>query len=210
MTDKLEKLTRQIYEEGIDKAKQEAEKIIKSAEEEKRKILRSAREEAQDINTQARKEADDLKTRVESEMRMAIEQSLALLRQKITDLICLRVSESSAEALFDDVNFLQRILETVMKEWISSNCKQGKDIYIKLPENTKKKMQDYFAGLAKKELNKGIKIEFDKKIKGGFVLRPEDGAYRIGFTEKDFQALIEYFLRPRIKKLLFEKKGKDE
>ncbi|MCG2713082.1 MAG: hypothetical protein L6416_12280 [Candidatus Omnitrophica bacterium] len=208
MTDKLEKLTKQIYEEGVTKAKMEAENIIKAAEAEKRKILRSARVEAQDITNVARKDADELKNRIASEVRMASQQSLALLRQKITELICVSVSESSTKGLFDDAGFLKKILETVMKEWVAGGCKRGQSFYLTLPQKMQAQLQDYFLEKGKKELDKRLEIEFDEKIKSGFVISPKDGSYRIGFTEEDFKALIEYFLRPRIKKFLFKDETK--
>lgn len=203
MTDKLEKLTKQIYDEGISKAKVEAGNIIKAAEDEKRKILRAARQEAQDITNVSRKDADELKNRVASEMRMASQQSLSLLRQKITELICVEVSESSSKGLFDNPDFFKSILETVMKEWVGSGCKQGQDFYLKLPKKVQADIKEHFFAAGKQKLDKGLKIEFDEKVKSGFVISPEDGSYRIGFTEDDFKALIRYFLRPRMKKFLF-------
>lgn len=210
MSDKLEKLTRQIYEEGVGKAREQAKQIIEQAEAEKRKVLRSAREEAEDIVSVAKKEADELKKRVESELHMAAEQSLALLRQKITKLICERVAESSMDGIFDDSKFLKKLLEVVMKEWISSHCLAGQDFYLKLPENIQNDIKEYFFEKGKQELDKGLKIEFDEKIKSGFVISPKDGSYRIGFTEDDFKALVQYFLRPRLKKFLFEQKKENE
>jgi len=203
MTDKLEKLTKQIYDEGISKAKVEASNIIKAAEDEKRKILRAARVEAQDITNVSRKDADELKNKVASELRMASQQSLSLLRQKITELICVEVSESSSKGLFDNPDFFKNILEIVMKEWVGSGCKQGQDFYLKLPKKVQTDIKEHFFAAGKQKLNKGLKIEFDEKVKSGFVISPEDGSYRIGFTEDDFKALIRYFLRPRMKKFLF-------
>ncbi|MFH1093203.1 MAG: hypothetical protein V1739_03485 [Candidatus Omnitrophota bacterium] len=208
MSDKLEKLTKQIYEEGVGKAKEEAENIIKAAEAEKRKILRAARVEAQDIANVAKKDAEELKNRVASEVRMASSQSLALLRQKITELICVKVSESSVNGLFDDPDFLKNMLETVMKEWMASGCQRGQAFYITLPKKMQGEIQDYFLEKGKKELDNKLEIEFDEKIKSGFVISPKDGSYRIGFTEEDFKALIEYFLRPHIKKFLFKDETK--
>ncbi|MDO8972082.1 MAG: hypothetical protein Q7U74_15415, partial [Saprospiraceae bacterium] len=97
MSDKLEKLTQQIYEEGVAKAKGQARTILEHAEEEKKKLLRAAREEAEDIVAMARREADELRKKVESELRMASVQALALLRQKITELICEKVGKSSVD-----------------------------------------------------------------------------------------------------------------
>ncbi|MBU4304195.1 MAG: hypothetical protein KJ893_00990 [Candidatus Omnitrophica bacterium] len=203
MSDKLEKLTRQIYEESIGKTKEEAQKIIEHAEAEKRRLFREAREEAEDIIKVARKEAEELKHRVESELRMAGQQSLALLRQKITELICQKVAKTSIEGIFDDSEFLKRVLEVVMKEWVSTHCNAEQEFYLRLPEKTRKDIEGYFFQKSKKELDKGLKIEFDEKIQSGFVIGPKDGSYRIGFTEEDFKALVQYFLRPQMKKFLF-------
>ncbi len=203
MSDKLEKLTKQIYDEGIDKANKEAAEIISKAEQEKKKILRAARQEAGDIVGLAKKEAEELKNRVESELRMSSSQALALLRQKITELICEEVAGESTNDIFDDPGFLKKIVEIVMKEWISSHCQGGPEFYLKLPENLQAKIKDYFLESGKKYLDKGLKIQFDTKTKSGFVISPANGRYRVGFTEEDFKELILYFLRPRMKKFLF-------
>ena len=204
MTDKLEQLTKQIYEEGVEKARQEAARILAAAEEQKRKTLRAAREEAADVLVVARREAEELKHRVESEVRMASAQSLALLRQKITELICVKTAQASVSGIVDDPDFLKRILETVMKEWVSRGCGSGQDIYLKLPQKMQKEIQEYLFKKGKQVLDTGLKVEFSEDIASGFQITPQDGSYRIGFTEDDFQALILYFLRPRVKQFLFE------
>ncbi|MCP4650218.1 MAG: hypothetical protein GY853_09105 [PVC group bacterium] len=204
MTDKLEKLTKQIYDEGIGKAKEEAAKIIQTAEAEKKKILRAARQEAEDITAAARKEAEDLRKRAESEIRMASQQSLSLLRQKITGMISKKVAKSSATGLIDDSEFLKKTVLVIMKEWICGGHSQGQQFYLRLPADMQKNIQEYLLEKGKEELDKGLKIEFDENIKSGFVISPEDGNYRIGFTEADFKSLIDYFLRPRMKEFLFK------
>ncbi|RKY37452.1 MAG: hypothetical protein DRP78_01070 [Candidatus Omnitrophota bacterium] len=205
MSDKLEKLTKQIYDEGVDKAKQEAEKIIASAQDEKKKILRLARKEAEDIISVANQNASDLKNRIESELRMTAQQSIALLRQNITELICVKAAESSTEKFMDNPEFLGRVMEAAMKEWATSGCRGGQDFYLNLPERMRDDLQNYFFGKVRQQLSERVKVEFDEKIGSGFVISPQDGSYRIGFTEDDFSALILYFLRPRVKKFLFGK-----
>lgn len=205
MTDKLARLTKQIYDEGVQKAKQEADKIVGSAKDEHEKIVRLAQKQAHDIQVAAQKDADALKKRVESELRMASQQSLTLLRQKIAELICMQVSKSSAKGMFDDSDFLKKIVEAVLESWTESGC-QDKDLLLRLPKNVKKDMQGFFEHKAKQAMDKGFSVTFDEKIKSGFTISPKDGSYRIGFTEEDFQALIENFLSPQMKTFLFEKK----
>ncbi|MCM8813863.1 MAG: hypothetical protein NC924_08020 [Candidatus Omnitrophica bacterium] len=204
MSDKLEQLTKQIYEEGVQKAQEEAKKIVAAAEEEKRKILRQAREEAEEMRAAAAREAEELRRRVESELRMAGQQVLALLRQKITEMISVKVAEQGAKNFVGDPNFLKNVLEVVMKEWISSGCQHGQEFYLKLPHALRQDLETYFLQHAQQELGAGLRVEFDEKIKSGFVIVPKDGGYRIGFTEDDFKALILYFLRPRLIEFLFQ------
>jgi len=205
MSDKLAKLTKQIYEEGVQKSKHEADKIINSANTQKEGIISAAQKEAKNIKAAAQKEAADLKRKVESELRMASQQSLAILRQKISELICADIAKSSAKGILDDPQFLKKIIETVLKSWAESGC-QDKDLFLKLPKAVKKDMQDFFEHKARQKLNKGLSVTFDEKIKSGFTISPKDGSYRVGFTDDDFQALLDNFLRPNMKAFLFESK----
>jgi hypothetical protein len=74
--------------------------------------LRAARQEAEDIVAVARKEAEELRSQMESELRMAAQQSMALLRQKITGLICEKVAQSTVGGIFDDKNFLKKTIRS--------------------------------------------------------------------------------------------------
>ena len=208
MSDKLEKLTKQIYQEGVEKAKNEADKIIASAKEEKDQILKIANQQAQKIVNTSKEYSQDLKKRAESEVRMASQQSLTILKQKIEELICSDIAKSSAKEVFSDQDFIKKILETVITKWAEEGCRD-EDILVKLPKNSKKDMQDFFSHKVKQKLDKGITVDFDQNLKSGFTISPKDGSYRIGFTEEDFQELIEQFLRSQIKEFLFDLK-KDE
>ncbi|MBN1794109.1 MAG: V-type ATP synthase subunit E [Candidatus Omnitrophica bacterium] len=209
MTDKLQQLTQQIYEEGVAKAKEEARKIADAAQEEKKKILRSARQEAEDIIEQARHEAEALKKKTESEVRMAAQKALATLRQDITELISSNVATESSRGIFDDPAFLTKTVEFVLETWASGGC-QEQDLLVRLPAEKQKDIEEYFLKKGKEQLDRGLKVEFDPVIGGGFTIGPQDGSYRIGFTDEDFQALIKHFLGPRIKQFLFGGKKEHE
>jgi len=204
MSDKLQKLTKQIYEEGVGKAKAEANKVIESAQAEKKKILRSARQEAEDIISVAHREAEDLKKKVDADLRMATQQSLALIKQKITDLICVKVSETSVAGLMDDAEFLKNILEAVIKDWGSITTRSSEEFLLKLPANMQKDIQKQTLAKSSQALQKGLTIEFDNTVNKGFEIQAKDGSFKIGFTEDDFKAFIQNLLRPGVKKFLFK------
>ena len=55
--DKLQELTRKLYNEGLSKGKEEGEAILAKAQAEAAAIVKKAQEEAQAILSQAQKEA---------------------------------------------------------------------------------------------------------------------------------------------------------
>lgn len=61
MENKLDVLTKKLYEEGVDKANQEAEKIIANAKESAAKLVAEAEAKARDIMAAAESESESLK-----------------------------------------------------------------------------------------------------------------------------------------------------
>ncbi|MFH1692040.1 MAG: hypothetical protein ABIC68_05695 [Candidatus Omnitrophota bacterium] len=205
MTDKLQKLTDQIYQEGVERAKKEAERIIQSAHEEKKSILRAAIDEAEETKELARKEAQDLRANAESEVRMASNQALALTRQKIAELIVAKVASDCSKEVFKDPDFLKKAILTVVQAWGPSQ-KGLQDIYVRLPEKDRGELENYLACQVQAQLKQGMKIVFDEHIRSGFSINASDDSFRIGFTDEDFEVLIKYFLRSRMKEFLFGEK----
>ena len=48
-----------------------------------------------------------------------------------------------------------------------------------------------------------VKVDYSKKINGGFKVAPKDGGYVLQFTDDEFTQLIANYLRPATKKILF-------
>ena len=190
MADKLQELTQQIYKEGVAKARAEADKILGAAREENIRLSRLAREEAEAVTARAHREAEDLKARVESEVRMSARQALALTRQQLTELVTAKVAKDAAAGIFDDPVFLQKCIGMIVKAWAADKG-HVQDLCIKLPNKDRKELEKHLFGEAKHHLDKGVRVEFEERIKSGFTISPADGSYRIGFTDKDFEELIK-------------------
>ncbi|MGE5280155.1 MAG: hypothetical protein ACM3L6_05395, partial [Deltaproteobacteria bacterium] len=137
MTDKLQELTQQIYKEGVEKAREEADKILAHAREEKVRLSRTAREEAEAVVARAHREAEEMRARVESEVRMSARQALALTRQQLTELLTARVARDSAADICGDPAFLKKCIEMIVKAW--SAQKDG-ELTIKLPARERKEL----------------------------------------------------------------------
>lgn len=87
MENKLDILTQKLYNEGVDKARQEAENIINQAKQEAEKIIADAKAKVAQMNADAETEVSNLKKKAESEMTLSARQAITALKQAITNLV---------------------------------------------------------------------------------------------------------------------------
>jgi len=203
MTKKLQDLTEKIYNEGIQKANEEAEAILKEAREKASTIEKEAKKKAEQKIKEAEMEAGEMKKHVESEMKMALEQSMAALKQDIAKLVTMEAIEPTTKELFSDKKYLGDLVVNVVDGWIK---KESMDLEVVLPESNRKEMEDHFKKQLASHLNKGLKLSFAKNMKSGFKVGPAEGGYVISFTDEDFNNFFKTYLRPKSTELLFEKK----
>ena len=117
MENKLDVLTKKLYEEGVDKANQEAEKIIAQAKEKAAKLIAEAEEQAKGIKAGAATEVENMKKKAESEMTLSARQAITALKQSITSLISGEVAGNIAKAGFKDEAFVQEMIVAILKKW---------------------------------------------------------------------------------------------
>ena len=115
MENKLDVLTKKLYEEGVDKANQEAEKIIAQAKEKAAKLIAEAEEQAKGIKAGAATEVENMKKKAESEMTLSARQAITALKRSITSLISGEVAGNIAKAGFKDEAFVQEMIVAILK-----------------------------------------------------------------------------------------------
>lgn len=202
MQTKLQELTDKIYNEGVQKARDEADAILKKAQEDADGIVAQAQADAEKKLQEAQKKADELKRNMEAEMKLVASQAMSALKQQITSSITLQVVEPGVKEVFSDKTFMQELLVKVVQGWTASG---NFDLNLILPEADKEQLEKFFQNSLAAELNKGITFEFDKRLKAGFKAGPKDGSYVIGLSDEDFQNFFKAYLRPKTSTLLFEK-----
>ena len=117
MENKLDILTQKLYNEGVDKARQEAENIINQAKQEAEKIIADAKAKAAQMNADAETEVSNLKKKAESEMTLSARQAITALKQAITNLVAGDVAGDVAKIGFEEKAFIQELLMTIVKKW---------------------------------------------------------------------------------------------
>ena len=206
MQKKLQELTEKIYQEGVDKANQEAEKIISDAKAEAKKTLDQAQKEAENKIEKAEKEAEDLKKNAMNELKLSARQAMSDLKQEVTNLIQAKAIKPETQEAFKEAAFTKEIIQTVVKNW-DPNSDEAVDLKVLLPEKKQKEFEAYFKDKAKDLLNKGLEVDFDERVKGGFKIGPKDGSYLVSFSDEDFEHFFKLYLRPRLIEMLFGEGG---
>lgn len=194
--DKIQELTSKLYSEGVEKGKEEADKIIANAKAQRDQIVEDAKREAEQIISSARKETDELRNHTESELKLFASQAAEALKSEITNLITDKLSVSNVKVAVEDKMFMQKLITDLVQNW-SKNEKLTVGV-----ENSDE-LNKYISGNAKELLNKDLKIESVNGLKTGFTVSPEDGSYKVKFGEEEFVEYFREFLRPQIQKLLF-------
>jgi V/A-type H+-transporting ATPase subunit E len=195
--DKIQELTSKLYSEGVEKGKQEAEKIIAEANAQRKQILDEATAKAQEIIAAAEKQSAEMRSHTEAELKLFAAQAIEALKTEITNLITDKLVSDNVKAALQDQTFIQKIIVELVRNW-------SKNEKLVIGVQNSQELENYIASNAKDILDKGLKIESVNGIKTGFTLSPEDGSYKVKFGEEEFIEYFKEFLRPQVQKLLFQ------
>lgn len=208
MVDRIEEITQKIYNEGVIKAKDDADKIISDAKLKAEELIHSAKKMQQEIISEAEKQAGEVKQKTEAEIRLASKQFVSQLKQQITNIITTAQVDSTVNTAFNEVEFVQQIILKITDNW-KPNDSENINLILLLPKDSEQEFTTFFNSKAIKKLNKGVNIQFDKKLTNGFKIGPQDGSYIISFTDKDFENYFKNYIKDKTRKLLFESENKE-
>ena len=202
MQDKLQELTDRLYNEGLSKGKQEGEELLRKAHEEADAIVAEAKAEAERIIAQANKEAEELKTKVTADVKMAATQSIAVTKQEIEQMVVTQTAQQGVKANMGNTEFVKDLIMNVIRAFNPQNASPvGLDLI--LPEDMKAQVEPFVQNEIAQQFKGEVKVDYSKKMNGGFKVAPREGGYMLQFTDEEFTQLIANYLRPATKKILF-------
>ena len=202
MENKLQQLTQKLYEEGLDKGRKEAGTLVAEAEAKAKQIVADAQAEADRIRKEARDNAEELRKNTLTELSLAGKQMVTTLRENIqTMLVAKAVNESVAQANIDP-QFIKEVLIAVAKNWSGSSSEKV-TLKALLPADKAQALDQAFEKSIQAALGEGIEIAYSDGMKSGFRIGPKEGGYYISFSDADFDALLEEYLRPKVSKILY-------
>ena len=202
MQDKLQELTDRLYNEGLSKGKHDGEELVQKAQAEADRIIAYAKAEAERIVAQANKEAEEMKTKVAADVKMAATQSIAVTKQEIEKMVVTKAAEEGVKANMSNAAFVKELITSVVKAFNPNNAAPVALDFI-LPEAMKAELEPFVKNELVQLFGTGLKVDYSKKMNGGFTVSPKDGGYMLQFTDEEFTQLIANYLRPVTKKILF-------
>ncbi len=202
MNDKLQELTDRLYNDGVEKARKEAQAILADAEKRKEEILRNAEKDAASIIEKSRKDSADLQSRTESELAMAARQAEGALKQRVVNILSDNVLDESVKSALNNETLLNELIVATMSAWASEG--NIPDISLVLSEEKKADFSQGLKSSLKKQLENGLNIEFTGRMKSGFRIESKSGSYAMSFTEKDFEEYFRSFIKDKSRSMLFK------
>jgi len=200
MEEKLQSLLERIREEGVEKAREESDRLIREAEQKAEHIRTEADQQAKRIREQAEADAESHKRNVEAELKLSAAQAISDLEQKITQLITAKALGEPTEEAFSDAGFLKGLIEQLIAKWDA----QSGEMALYLSPEHQEALHQYVEEQMRASLDQGLEIKPAPTVRNGFRIGPADGRYVISFTSEDFKTFFAGHLRPHIKKLLFD------
>lgn len=195
-------MTDRLYNEGLSKGKHDGEELVQKAQAEADGIIAQAKAEAERIIAQANKEAEELKTKVTADVKMAATQSIAVTKQEIEKMVVTKSAEEGVKANIGNAAFVKELITSVVKAFNPQNASPV-DLSLILPEALKAEVEPFVQHEIANQFKGEVKVDYSKKVNGGFKVAPKDGGYVLSFTDDEFTQLIANYLRPATKKILF-------
>lgn len=197
MATTIQELTDKIYQEGIEKAKAEADVIIANAKAEAEVIVLKAQAEAQALQFASEKTLELQKASTQAELTLYGKQAVEALKSEITNLLNEDLATLAVQDALKTKDFMLQLILTIVKNWSDSQS-------LTIQTSEADALRTYLQAHIKDLLDKKVNIEQVNAKPSSFVIQPAEGSYKLVFGEEELIAYFKEFLRPKVRELLFK------
>lgn len=192
----LEELISRIKQDGVDSARQEAQRIIDAAQEQARQIQEQAREQAGQALEQARKETEQLRSNTQAELQKAYRDTVLKLKEEILEIFNRAFKQKVSQAF--SVETVREMIVKIVQNW-KPQAAQG--VKLLLGEEDIRKLQAIIPA-ALKEAAVQTEIKVDRAITRGFRIGFKDEEVFYDFGDEAVAQALGEFLTPALKAVL--------
>ncbi len=193
MEQKIEDLVASIRKEGIDKAREEADRILAEARKEAEGIIKGAEKERDRMIADAGKAIALERSSSEAAIRQAARDVSLSLRKSIEDEYTKILSRKAGEALHGGN------LVSLIKAAISGDV-SGKAV--ELSGDDLKALDADIRSEFAAEISKGLEFRASKRVSSGFRISEKDGSGYIEISPDKCQELLYPYLSDSLKQMI--------
>ena len=154
MADTIETFVAKLQQEGVQAGKDAAEKLQTEAQAQAENIIADAEAKAKQIIANAEGEGESILARSKTELQLAARDTVAQLRQTLTDSLNAIIAEGTKSTL-SDLDFLGKTLHQIVLLYAKANLERKLHVEINVPSE----IQDDLKTWALNELGKEAMAE---------------------------------------------------
>ncbi|MFI3262420.1 MAG: hypothetical protein R3Y26_05880 [Rikenellaceae bacterium] len=197
MENKIDQLTKKLYDEGVSKGLKDSEEIVAKAQAEASAIIAKAQAEAAQIVEGAKTDASELSKNSLRELTLASKQIVSDLKAQIVNTITLATQSESVVTAFKSDKFVKELILEVVKKWDKESVK------VLIEEDKAEDIKTYFTKEIAAKITKDVEIVSEKGVGSGFKISPKEGGYYISFSDEEFDNLLKGYLKASLNSILF-------
>jgi len=196
MNSKIQELTDLIYNEGVAKGQDQADKLVEEAKARAAQIVADAKKESEQIIAAAKKNATECAENTQKELKLYASQALSALKSQIADVVTDKIVSRSVEDFTSDKDQFFKFLMKMAEGW-----SEKESLVISTADADS--LKNFFLKNAKQLLDKGVEIRQVNGMKTAVSISPADGSYKVDFGPGEFENYFKSFLRPQLVETLF-------
>ncbi len=197
----LENLIEKVKKEGVEEARQEADKIISEARSRKEEIIREAEKESEDIIKESKKKAEEFRVNSEKSVRQAARNVILSVREKLMEMFDSILKQEVDEALNSQV--LADILSNLITRW---NDKKEENLEVLVNEDEKDKVEKLVLSRVKDKAKRKFVIKSSFAINKGFQIGVEGSDTHYDFSDEGIIEALAVFLNPSLSSMISAQK----
>ncbi|HKJ43723.1 MAG TPA: hypothetical protein VKA27_16620 [Sunxiuqinia sp.] len=202
MNNRIKELTENIYNDGVAKAREEADRILKEANKKAEKITSDAQAKADAIVSDAKSESEKINASLKSDLQSTKTQVIEIAKQEVSNLITAETSKAMAGKVVDNEKFLKEMILEILKNWNSANG-AVEHIEVLVPEKMANKLEKLIQSEATEIMGSKLTVKPVPAVKKGFQIVNNEVGFKISFTDEDFEIFFASLMKPKIREYLF-------
>ncbi len=200
----LESLVKKVYDEGIEKAKEEAKQIIEDAKQQSAELMAEAEKQIANLKEQSLNEVNRMRENLNSEMKTVAQQTVSTVKNELASIIINRIAIPEISKALKEKEFLEKIIFTLVQKWNPADTNFKFELL--LNKDDEAQLKDFFEQRIRKELGVEMEIIIENKIKSGFKIGVKNENYYVSFSDVDFENFFKGYLRTNTLDWIYGKK----